>query len=529
MTSNLAEARFEDGLRKLQPPWSYWRNVQPRSLREYDFILAHPDHGLFVVEVKGATDYEVDGDRLYVHYDGRRKDVFAQVWDQQRELIGLCRNYHLGCSVGWAVALPHANPRGAFPHADKLIRAAELADLGGRLERLAESWNEELKRSRGLGLVGVGDRELTRLRLAFEHDKTPRLLDIRDDLTGIARLTAEQLAAARKVAGMQIPTLTFSGGAGSGKTVLALKLAEEAACAGRRVLYLCYNRALKEWLWRKRDTVWDVEGLYEHLELAHFHRLAHDLARRAGLGEEWDAAFEADAPSGRQNFWQRTSAELLERALDELETRYDLVIVDEAQDFRAPWWPAVEALRKPDGRLIIFTDEQQDVFGAAGVPEQLNRTAFPLEQNVRNTRSICRFINEQLAAEGLKIELRHCADAAPGVEPERLTADELERTVAELLDGGFSPRQLALLGPFNLEKSALVGDELAGRSVVELRRRPPGDDELLYSTIHSFKGLEADAVFVLDETRHGRGLTPELRYVGYSRARTRLFVVEEPR
>src|SRR5260221_7397217 len=71
------------------------------------------------------------------------------------------------------------------------------------------------------------------------------------------------------------------------------------------------------------------------------------------------------------------------------EEKYDAIVVDEAQDLGAAWWPPTLAcLRDQEtGGLFAFLDEAQRVFERHGeVPIPLS--PIVLDENIRNTKQI---------------------------------------------------------------------------------------------------------------------------------------------
>src|SRR4051794_37214771 len=72
------------------------------------------------------------------------------------------------------------------------------------------------------------------------------------------------------------------------------------------------------------------------------------------------------------------------------ERPYDAIIVDEGQDFTVEWWLALESCLREgrDSIFYVFHDTHQTLYRGGGtLPEGMGE--FPLEDNVRNTRSIC--------------------------------------------------------------------------------------------------------------------------------------------
>src|SRR5205814_4846685 len=82
------------------------------------------------------------------------------------------------------------------------------------------------------------------------------------------------------------------------------------------------------------------------------------------------------------------------------EDKYDAIVVDEAQDFSAAWWPPTLAcLRDQEtSGLYAFLDEAQRVFDRHGeVPIPL--PPIVLEENIRNTRQIAQVFGSLGAAQ----------------------------------------------------------------------------------------------------------------------------------
>lgn len=150
------------------------------------------------------------------------------------------------------------------------------------------------------------------------------------------------------------------GGAGSGKTVLAMRQASDLA-SGRagerqRVAVVCYSYGLAHHLRRclevgPRNRRPALVGTFE------------DLARSWGI----------EIPGDRldSDYWEnRLPAEMAARASSLPEgKRFDAVIVDEVQDFADDWWtPLVRALRdEASGGIYAYSDERQRVFAGMGV------------------------------------------------------------------------------------------------------------------------------------------------------------------
>ncbi|MQA63890.1 MAG: AAA family ATPase, partial [Actinophytocola sp.] len=173
----------------------------------------------------------------------------------------------------------------------------------------------------------------------------------------------------------EVPRVQILGGAGTGKTWLAVEQARRLAEEGQRVALLCYSKGLAMWLQRR------VQALPEDQRPAYvgtFH----------ALGIQWGAKPVVGAP---QEYWESgLPAEMVRHARYLTpEQRFDAIIIDEVQDFAPPWWePVLAALKHPDtGRVVTFADEGQLIFPRGALPAK-GFTKIVLDENLRNTEPI---------------------------------------------------------------------------------------------------------------------------------------------
>ena len=97
------------------------------------------------------------------------------------------------------------------------------------------------------------------------------------------------------------------GGAGTGKTLLAVAKAQGLAASGHRTLLVCYNRALKDWL---------VQNLSDEfgalLSIQTYHNLVAEFCDKANI------QFIEGGKSPDQKFWDEIAPERLMDACDDL-------------------------------------------------------------------------------------------------------------------------------------------------------------------------------------------------------------------
>src|SRR5262249_2337949 len=152
----------------------------------------------------------------------------------------------------------------------------------------------------------------------------------------------------------------------------------------------------------------------------------------------------------------------------------------------------------------IFYDPNQDIF-MGHAPAELEHLeelgfCFRLTRNCRNTREIA-FATTFLSGVALAETLT--AEGPEVVDDWSNTAANQRRAVSRILrswiERGMDPSQIVVLSPRSWARS-IVADIPPGdlpRPVVEVDRRAD-DRSIAFSTIHSFKGLEADAVLLVD-------------------------------
>ena len=309
------------------------------------------------------------------------------------------------------------------------------------------------------------------------------------------------------------------GGAGSGKTVLALAQARELTRGKgertpQRVALLCYSIGLAEHFKRVVAT-WHRR-----------HRPAF-VGTFAELGRSWGA------PEG-----DRTDSEFWETELPATMTglahgladghRFDSMIVDEAQDFADSWWtPLIGALHdEEDGGLFVYSDENQRIFARFGRPP-VPLVPLVLDHNLRNTKQIH-------AAFGPLAPSRMYARGADGPQVRFVpaTADDAlgvaDDEVARLLEeDGWRTENVMMLTtghrhPVQLERTGEGDDQQAyWRTYWE-------NDDVFYGHVLGCKGLERRVVVLCVNESEPRERARERLYVGMSRATDVLVVVGDP-
>jgi len=334
----------------------------------------------------------------------------------------------------------------------------------------------------------------------------------------LSALTQEQVRAIEGLAGNE--RLVVRGSAGTGKTLLALADATRAANAGRRVLLLCFNRRLAQSL---AETV-----THPAVEVRDLQSFMLEQIRAAGLDEDAHDAGEVDRVQVIYPGLCRKALQQLGRAAG-----WDVLVVDEAQDvLQGECLALFDAILKGGlaaGRWRLFLDPWQDVYGnrQTGQLKKLlgyGAASFDLSINCRNTAAIANctsLLSGRRPPTCFKVE---------GVVP---TADFYDSAAAmrkivgayvtELLSGKMRPEDIVVLSTQPFASTGLAGG-IPGVSETIAETQDISAGVIRYSTVADFKGLEADAVVVIDIRRLDTDVDATNAYVATSRARAFLCV-----
>jgi len=519
---------FGDGERAERAVWEALRDQLPddavlfhglrlqerRHEYEADLVVLIPGAGWAVIEVKGGDVRRQDGvweQRQQGNW--RRIDPVAQAQDCRHVLQRSLARYGSQAEHSRAVhlvALPDRDTEASF-EAPELPRALliDRQDLKQVVHKLRQALDLHGAGSAPLSMPGA--QEMTRLLtgpnlaaadiFAFHAEHEERVRQMTQDQTSILGFLRNQ----HRVA--------IVGGAGSGKTWLALEQARRLARDGQSVALVCYSRGLARFLQ-------GVTAEWKRGEKPSYVGLFHELPVKWG------------APQGREDdsawFEEELPALLGDLAFDRpVADRFDSIVVDEGQDFSASWWPpTLLALKDRDaGGLYVFLDEGQRVFDRLGAAP-IDLAPFPLDRNIRNTKRIAQVFGslglEQSKYEGLEgppVRFVPCrtddAVDAADTEVERLTHVE-----------GWPPGSVALLTtnhrhPVQIEMVEGVGADAYWDDFFAA-------EDVFFGSVLGFKGLERPVVVLAVNGFREVSRAKEMLYVGLSRARTQLVVCGDP-
>ena len=475
---------------------------------EIDFVICGPE-GLYALEVKGGWVACHEGVWRYEDRYGRTVESwegpFRQAETALHGLMGDLRaNLPAGIldrfTVGYGVVFPDCDFRHEGAEWDRAMVADARAsrDLEGWLRRLFGYWQERHQSG------ARPDEEALRMLQEYLRPEVeappsdtdiPLLHQVEEARGRVERFTEDQMRMA-DVAEAN-PRVLCAGGAGTGKTVLAERLARRWADAGAQVALVCRSPWLRHFLASRLSAPGVTVSLIDGVRLD---------CRRAGL------------------------------------TRFDALIVDEGQDlFEKRCLETLDGILVgglESGRWCWFHDLNNQSLTHRFEPEAKARleslapVRMPLRINCRNTRVILEWIQGALDAD---LGVRG-AGAGPAVRCQtaanrRDATERAAREIVELVDvGGLAPGSVTILSPFDLADSSIaqMPPDAARRvrRLDEYSMRNIPADKVGFARIDEFKGLENEAIVVVDLPGPERmGENHAAHYVAMSRARSVLSLI----
>ncbi len=514
---------------------------------ETDFVLAHPERGMLVLEVKGGVVACDPASGKWSSTD-RHGETF-EIRDPFEQAMGSCHALRRKIQslpywrdkevpIGHAVALPGCAKTafaGATATPEIILDAGDLTRAAEAVERAFAFW----RLSPGEEWLHHGLPLLERLFVHREFARVPIGVRVLQHEPEFVRLTETQ---ARLLDVLRLQRrAAIAGCAGSGKTMLAVEKARRLSTEGFKVLVTCYNRALAEFIRHQLPATIpsgratggragrgagqiDIFG-GTRVDVESFHALAASWAKRAGI-----ALPAAGQGEDARRFFDEALPEALMKAVGQLPERYDAVIVDEGQDFKPDWWvPLQSLLAEPDdGILYVFYDDNQSLY-TSGAALPITTPPYALTRNCRNTRPIHEYVAryyrgahtpEAGGPDGLPVELLAYTD-------ERGLREHVRRTLHRLThDENVAEKDIVVLSPFGKARSALWKDPAFGNLTLT-DAWPPAPGFIQCETVHAFKGLERAVVVLAEIEGDARAKAEEMLYVGGSRAKSHLVVIAE--
>jgi Nuclease-related domain/AAA domain len=490
-----------------------------KSQSEADFVVMIPGVGILVLEVKAAKSVSHDENGWKIGAKFEKRGPFKQANEAMRSIMEYLETMNIDIyQVPFVYAV-------WFTH---VTRAQFESSISWRTEQVLTS--EDLKSEITDVLLETTKNLVSDLKINFKSQIAPprKLEEISQIL--LPRFTAnqspverqkdvkeflemalqEQLQMVRLISNLR--AVVLQGLAGTGKTYIAIHAARLAHERGEKVLFLCYNSMLADYLKTKMLN-------YPLVKVTSFHALMLEIA-------ELDVPEYAD-----DNWWESIlPGEALKHSEEYAKKNaFDTVILDEAQDLGTTNFLLILDQFLNGGlsaakKILVCGDFAHQGVYVPGIDTLSNfknaipdlQVLTPLLTNCRNTKTLGEFL---LAFLKLDPEYDHFRreNEESIVKPILTTKDseilpQLRSILTEIMLK-FTPDQIVILSPQRSKLEALVSTLKLNLTQI----RTPKSGHLRWGSVQEFKGLEALAVVLIEF----EGLNPVLQesfYVGATRS-----------
>lgn len=496
---------------------------------ESDFVVLAPGYGVFVLEIKsGGVGF--DGSYwIFRDRNGKatkkQRGPFKQAEEGMFQVSEMIINRlgekfdrrHLLYGYGVIFTDEADFPRETIVEDEpwRLYQKSNGTNYGEFVVQLANNFINELKalRKNLPRRPSVADVEKIRRVLRPEVDCiTPLKSFLEDSEEEILSLTNEQYDCLDDLD--ENKRVIVLGGAGTGKTLIAVQAAKRAAEGNGRVGLICFNRNLAEYLKfnvpEARVEVYTLHGL---------------MCKLSGVTEI----------RNDENFFE---TELPEKAIAALDNAiFDKLIIDEFQDICIPGYLAfLDGVLKgglSEGSFVFFGDfSGQAIYNRQASLSHLKErvpyyTVKRLSVNCRNTKFIGREVVAVTGYNEQKYLLTVSGEPVDYIEWN--DADEEKHKLRDLLHTlkkqGIGNESIVVLSQYKRVNSVVGLLDPFGYLVGDYGEK---DEDVCayFSTIYSFKGLESKIVILVDTGSYD---DVKLIYTALSRARSKLYVFENKR
>ncbi len=509
-------------------PWN-------RGLRtEIDFIVIIPDRGILCIEVKSHENISFDGFRW--HPETISRSPFKQACDGRytfyRRLSELSPQFKrvpvVHCCI-FPLAPFDLSPNLAVQPWElmdsRAIRKFEAADafckdLKSRIEQSIAA-DENLKPlDKGLSQQQIDT--LVKYCLPVQKYRPEARQEIARREEQMDRLLREQQKPVLMLAQLN-ERIVASGGAGTGKTLIAMEIARRAAEKGRRVALLCFNQLVGDWIKQR------IEQTTPRLPNLVVGRTIQVMAEMTGI----------DIPNKpSKDYWEIVLPQELEGRLTDPDFKavatFEYLVLDEAQDILARsrlWQCLVQFLQGgvDKGAFALFGDFDYQVLAEreqmcqtlASLNNSTRPVQWKLSENCRNYRIVG---DSAVRLAGLSGSVYSgYLRGGGGVQnydiffynSELAQLDMLRKWLKEFKRQGYKASEITLLS-FRADHTSAASQLIAGG--YKLRAAWQDGDFTSYATVHAFKGMENKIIILTDVVLDEQDFHRDLFYTGLTRA-----------
>ena len=508
-----------------------------------DFLIIHPNKGIIFVESKnGIISYNKNEGQWYQNEKSLKKDPIEQAMEHKKKFLRKLKNetnIQINIPTIHAVLFP-ATPK------PELLKKEFRFDIKPEMMMWRENFitlNDSINKIFALQKSHnfLNPLDLRKIHTLFMGQ------DLINPLRNILKASVEDQNIHLSENQEQILVAMFNnlnkkiairGLAGTGKTILLAQRAVDVINQHKRVLILTKTKPLNKFL-QLLTKVTDIR-----LTITWIDFFVRSIFKKCNEPYSYAKGAEDDREHF-DNYVPNMCLNIFEKYPDE---KYDLILVDESQDFHKNWYEALCFAKKDEGQIFFFYDpfqEQIDNSMISDLEKAEDVMDFPLTLNFRNTWEITSLLQKLITSfypenkmiyakpienHGQKPDLIEIKDWDEQIKKitetiEKLVKKEkiIPKNIAVIYDGSMKPPKkddLSLTKEIKKKGYEIISAEEYSEPYLNKSK----ENNITLDSIRRFKGLEK-TVIILTNLHEVTKETVKNLYTGLSRARAHIIII----
>ena len=508
-----------------------------------DFFVIHPKKGIIFIESKnGIISYNKNDGQWYQNQKVLKMDPIKQAMSHKKKFLTKLKletNIKINIPTIHAVLFP-STPKPEIlkkefrfdVKPEMIMWREEFLKLNNSIDKIFSLQKthdvlntQDLRKIHTLFMGQDLNNPLKNILNASEEDQNIHLSENQEQILGAMFDGLNKKIAIR-------------GLAGTGKTILLARRAVDVINEKKRVLILTKTKPLNKFLQLLTKTS------DNRLTITHVDYFIRSVCKK--YNEPYSHPRDSDDTDEHfEHYNPNMCLNIFEKYPDE---KYDLILIDESQDFYKDWYEALCFAKKDDGQIVFFYDpfqEQIEKSMISDLEKAEDVTKFALKLNFRNTWVITNLLQKLIIKFYPENKLLYSKPIEnQAKKPDLIEINDRNEQIAkitEIIDKLVKkekvlPKNIAVIydgsirAPSRSDPSLTTEIKKRGLGVVSAEEySEPYIDKskencITLDSIRRFKGLEKTVIIVTNLDEINRETVKNL-YTGLSRARAHLIII----